>query len=351
MGTLSDAIPSRLFRFRNFTSGEHRGRGKFDYQELFDHGRLYFSRPEFFNDPFDCLPAEFHAALNSKAQRVASESYRMSGSEGEPPKELLEIAKEECSRELLAQTPDSAKHLRLRRRASGNWLGVLCLVKSVNSNVMWAHYANDHKGFAVELDLESMPMVRFKPNLKEVKYSKDRPQAGEDVRLNLYYRKAAEWSYEQEWRIIVQRFGLDLVFGPKGQCDFVTLERGSITGVFLGWNFAPDDEKGMILPVLAKFSERNPDVPFFQMQPNEANFDMNPVPIRVEERRIVLPGNTSVWRPVQTDPLALIRVRTGNKQAGMLQPSFAPTLVQRVRKRWLERPRPSNEGSGGGHLG
>lgn len=86
------------------------------------------------------------------------------------------------------------------------------LSERVDSVLMWAHYANAYQGFCVEYDTRMLsnyrenlfpiiytdkPLIMAKPNLKP--HLKNSPFL---ATLAATY-KAADWSYEKEWRILL----------------------------------------------------------------------------------------------------------------------------------------------------
>ena len=83
--------------------------------------------------------------------------------------------------------------------------GVLCFTESRKNPVMWAHYADRYKGVCLAFDVA----VTTAGNLswKQINYVKRRlswsdiqgPEAVEILLLTKFYH----WSYEQEWRAIV----------------------------------------------------------------------------------------------------------------------------------------------------
>jgi hypothetical protein len=79
---------------------------------------------------------------------------------------------------------------------------------------MWAHYANNHKGFAIALD----PTLSFFKGsktigaLSPVRYTEKRPELLIDTMLKnlsppdprIFFYKNDEWKYEEEMRMIAQ---------------------------------------------------------------------------------------------------------------------------------------------------
>jgi len=90
-------------------------------------------------------------------------------------------------------------------------IGILCLTESPTSLLMWAHYADGHQGFVVELDPES-PFFdqRLGPeddlrHLRKVIYRDERPALvlTEVTDFSPFLTKGQDWSYETEWRMMM----------------------------------------------------------------------------------------------------------------------------------------------------
>jgi len=86
--------------------------------------------------------------------------------------------------------------------------GLLCFSDNWGSPVMWAHYANKHKGVCLGFDV---PDTGPDPLVGPVTYNPKRLQFALDHDKDLYgidqefirtvlYTKSHEWAYEQEWR-------------------------------------------------------------------------------------------------------------------------------------------------------
>jgi hypothetical protein len=99
--------------------------------------------------------------------------------------------------------------------------GILSLAEPPDCILMWAHYADAHRGIVLEFDSEhpffdqresADDAIRF---LRKVTYSSDRPSFTmydpsveprvllEKLVAAFFLTKAANWSYEREWRMIV----------------------------------------------------------------------------------------------------------------------------------------------------
>lgn len=100
----------------------------------------------------------------------------------------------------------------------GKEIGIYSLSESYNDELLWAHYANSHKGFCIEYDLDlllesySIDKVYSFP----IKYSKNPPEIGVSdlsdkdgisIVKKLAGNKSERWKYEKEHRIITDKSG------------------------------------------------------------------------------------------------------------------------------------------------
>lgn len=81
-------------------------------------------------------------------------------------------------------------------RASNN--KITCFSECNDSLLMWAHYTDNLRGVCLCFDTEKDPV--FFSKAQKVNYSKYRTDNGN---FECYFTKALDWSYEQEWRIVV----------------------------------------------------------------------------------------------------------------------------------------------------
>jgi len=101
-----------------------------------------------------------------------------------------------------------------------NELRICSFTNAYHPILLWAHYANQHKGIAIEVTLNS----RKYENLFKVKYGKNIPELNFDSNPKPYdvlSSKIKHWSYEREYRII-------------DKPEFISF--GEITGVYFGIN-------------------------------------------------------------------------------------------------------------------
>jgi len=156
------------------------------------------------NDPLECLPffycpndkaaieARYLSALKRK-NMLPSADYKQKLENGEIHK-ILEKSQRELQRDW--------------NRRKGCLLSVS---KTSQNTVMWAHYADKHKGAVIGIDFDNVsPDTNGPPGIlmNSVSYSKDRPKMNilselvlEEFRKTLFI-KSVDWRYEEEFRTI-----------------------------------------------------------------------------------------------------------------------------------------------------
>lgn len=100
-------------------------------------------------------------------------------------------------------------------------IGAFCLTENGIHPLMWAHYADEHRGAVIEFDEQSSCFNRRRSatdelgSLRKVRYSKVRPVLNGDSGDNwfqvLALTKAIEWEYEQEVRLLLELSAADSV--------------------------------------------------------------------------------------------------------------------------------------------
>jgi hypothetical protein len=229
-------LPKRIYKYRQICP---------NHLKSLDNNTVWLSSPERYNDPYDCwltLPDGFAAALI--AARVFDELVKVYDLQNVLPPDQIENAKKshEPLKAIIALLPESIssakvgnpKELaesystRLKDWAENlvvsrvrEWRGMmeLCSFSEVNDSLlMWSHYADQHKGFCVEYDLEILSEDHpFRKDLYPVVYSKrlydltpyvEQLVMEDRQNLNHFYphlcvlHKFLGWEYEKEWRVV-----------------------------------------------------------------------------------------------------------------------------------------------------
>lgn len=126
-------------------------------------------------------------------------------------------------------------------------LGVLCLSKNSNQPLMWAHYADSHKGLMIEFDTAHATFNRQRSaaddfgHLRPVSYSTLRPELtmhtfdGNNAFEVFALTKADPWKYEEEIRLIWPlEFADKTVETPLGAIGLLSCPSSAVVSVTLG---------------------------------------------------------------------------------------------------------------------
>lgn len=82
---------------------------------------------------------------------------------------------------------------------------VCCFSKRPNNILLWSHYGKSHTGICLEFDplLDADLFLTLTPITYQIKFEPldvwDKPQ---DLITHLFFRKATDWKYEKEYRVL-----------------------------------------------------------------------------------------------------------------------------------------------------
>lgn len=234
-------MPKYLYKYRSFNS--------YWRSILFD-GLVYLPESSTLNDPFDCHIyvdiKKFSDFMNGFASKYVF-----------PGIPLTDIEK--------VYNPRMKYNLDKEYNSTRKNILLTCFSETVNSILMWAHYADSHKGFCIEYDTEKIDIeyrrflfpviyqrevydytdIAIMNDLSYTKYMEIIKMQGieteyelKDVTNNALIPmliKAQEWYYEREWRIVVP----SLIFGSN---EHLINLGNAISSIYFGANF---DENGM----------------------------------------------------------------------------------------------------------
>ena len=198
-----------------------------DRLDVLSSRMLRFTQPALFNDPFEGLPSVKYEEIN---HTVTFDS-------------LLKAARIQNKQDALKRISALTSHLNIEfdeenfekylpfifQEHLSNEVGILSLSSTNKSLLMWSHYASDHQGFVIELDISNDIFGFLNSNITElfsrpheITYSKKRnvisssndPWTIEEFKnthlseliirflTKTLLTKSSEWSYEKEWRYI-----------------------------------------------------------------------------------------------------------------------------------------------------
>ena len=170
--------------------------------DLVRTNKVWYSSPDKFNDVFDCEITIDEKAMVEDALKLVSTDIIV-----RPGSQMWKMINDTMHCEL-HKFRDVFANLRTTT-------GVSCFSELNDSLLMWAHYANNHRGICVEYDLlEINRQLGFTP--VPIIYSDERvcfqhfnieTIENDSIKLLLesLTTKSTDWSYEREWRIIREK--------------------------------------------------------------------------------------------------------------------------------------------------
>lgn len=185
---------------------------------FFNNFEIRFSQLSSFNDPFDGNPNITRILSLEEEQAIAIETLKKIN-HNDILKSFIETHPQ-FENELTLNTIDHMQSdlqniaLDLIRKESHKTfhkqmdkaLGALCLTETPDSPLMWAHYAQDHTGFVIELDGHNdfFHDIGSTKQVRRVIYIEKRPSGTlSDLNpIDLFFTKSIHWIHEKEWRML-----------------------------------------------------------------------------------------------------------------------------------------------------
>lgn len=163
---------------------------------------FWLSKPSNFNDPFD---ARILVNTNNTVEEIDSHI-----SEIFEKSELKEDARN-IYKNLKTKDPELfTQFVNVNYQHFLENIGISCFTTKNNNLLMWAHYADNHKGVCIKFNLLGEDSIT--DILYSVEYSQDYPKINfinllkERNFQDLFLVKSLEWIYENEWRLVRTKY-------------------------------------------------------------------------------------------------------------------------------------------------
>ncbi len=217
--------PPRLFHYQRFVEAH--------LVSLLSTGQMKFSRPDSFNDPWDCrvhyqVPTEPAEKKRILAYLIEMHRKHHPGiDEAERQRRANEFMANPAKFKGAFVQMEKGMYAELCRQYR-----IYCLTEDPASPLMWGHYAASHTGICLEFDTRLNPF----PAVEQVQYlttypARDLPTMGQEPLVT----KAIYWAYEAEWRLIAEeRAAARSPLTLKTNNDFFTLPSGVLKSVTIG---------------------------------------------------------------------------------------------------------------------
>lgn len=225
----------RLFHYQTYN---------FEYLEnTINKHIIRFSRASGFNDPWDCKPSFFVPDDRDKRRHLVEYMYR--ASEKHSPK--MDPAEREARTKHYLDNPSQLR-ADLADASAEMWAQmdrryrIYCLSTRPDSQLMWGHYADHHRGVCLEFNVRT-------PDFSlaiQVNYNAAYPNfsLADDRDISPFHTKSSDWAYEEEYRLIAQEESEALAPGTlmtRGD-GFFQFSEGALVSVIIG-SSASDDTR------------------------------------------------------------------------------------------------------------
>lgn len=250
---------------------------------------IRFTQPQELNDPFE---------TRQHIENIASDSFLENYFKNDSEKimsELYSTYKQQVPKELIHQDmirileAPQVKRMFIENlyKATNKSIGILSLASSNNNLLMWAHYANSHKGFVVEFDATSEffnqinESKEFYGKLKKVLYTQNRPNIEyfdsieEGYFFDTFLTKSKEWEYEEECRMLLPLDEANQVIEDK--VFLYKFPKQAILSIYLGANMA-DESKNRIKELIK--TPENQHIKIFETIVAEKTFELEFIAIQ-----------------------------------------------------------------------
>lgn len=222
-------------------------------------GTIYCSKPSDFNDPWDCRPFFNTDLLDDPQERQRHIDWvvdicRRGGCMSND--DIAKMAPQLENRDLLDE--------KIREITNGMQEAVMdryrvyCMCPDAKNQLMWAHYADSHRGICLEFNVKNEVIC----GALEVQYFSAFPVTraySNDLKENLLplLAKSDAWQYENEFRLIAQEKGNatehDTLLTQNGQ---LKLPEGALSGIIIGCQGPYDEVWELVQNCRAKISLR-----------------------------------------------------------------------------------------------
>lgn len=263
--------PDHLYKYRSIESP-----AKERTRQIVASNALWFSKPEDFNDPFDCAPGFSMAAPAPVFRRYMMQLFRDKGQLVNRKALLAQLAQIRRDPLRKQNSPEFIATMRAQTWRTVNRAGVLSLSARPDRVLMWSHYAASHTGIC--LRFSTAPWAYPFRAAQRVVYCRDRPVLNpvlddEDaIMAKTVLSKADFWEYEEEWRVISHPGS---PVNPGGGPGLVTLHPAALDGIILGARASDADTAEV-----AEWVEgRVQPVELLRAVPNSDSFSLNIIPL------------------------------------------------------------------------
>ena len=268
--------PKSLFRYKGVNENLFS-----KYLEEVENDIIWLSRPDLFNDPYECSFKRDRQKITIASLRrffpgigKVIDDYFPDGKLGENPAERFlqyVFAKQgDFSKKNLDDLRELIKESNVdtHRKEMNDTVKICCFSERNNSIPMWAHYAEKHAGFCLEYDLcnQSKESMKFLYPLiytsEIVDVTKELSELTNGWGLKPVLHKSRDWSYEEEWRFVL--------IAPPTDLKGLRFKFFPVKSIYLGTDISANNKNALQEVALKK------NIPVYGMRLSESKFEFEP---------------------------------------------------------------------------
>jgi hypothetical protein len=173
--------------------------------DILENEKIAFTPPDRFKDPFEFRVGITRGTLRKQLKEVIAEVELRAELTMPGYKSLSSRQRRKGRKEMFRKQNVSEEFQKTFQKSiqTHSWqLGIICLCEVNDSNLMWYHYADGHKGFVIELDCKHESIIKLGKPWK-VDYL-ERPPAFDHTKPTpeIFRFKPSYLKYEAERRIL-----------------------------------------------------------------------------------------------------------------------------------------------------
>lgn len=256
-------LPRSFYKYRSIP-GPSDETGRKRLEDLVLNNGLWMADVATFNDPFEGQAAYDIPYKGAELRRKWEQKYCELGFTSVDAKAMVRSDDVAHPERLIARAQEA-----LRRTQSH--MGMCALSANPTSPLLWAHYADSHKGICVQLS----PRADLHALLAHpIEYNENYPVLSDILEPAVtrgvlpMLRKSPDWSYEEEWRLV-----------SEGQVNYLQVVAPSaISAVILGMRIS-DADRAYVLGLMDQREKR------YRVRPIVYQAERHPRRYRIQLKR------------------------------------------------------------------
>ena len=220
-------------------------------ETLLRDNAIWFSRPDSFNDPWDCKPCFANSFADDpvEVERHVKDYAEITRKHRPDIPESFILQRQQEFRDnptLLAAKVNEISHGIWR--AIADRYRVYCLGQNSADLLMWSHYADNHRGICLEFTTRNVVMCCA----TQVEYCSVFPigrlySKSEDDNLVPLLTKSDVWSYEHEYRLVAQERDKSTAHDTlMTDANYLTLPPNTLTSIIVGCQGSVDEVQSVV---------------------------------------------------------------------------------------------------------